>query len=122
MVDMASTHADSPGESRRRTPIRLWLLLLASPIGYVVGSTIGYDYGAASGVLAACVYAGAIGAYAVFGAQCRVFLSERRAVSAFAIALFTFVTLAGLHVFTPTEDLAVAAAAGLAGAALIAES
>lgn len=118
---MASSPAPlrAPLEAR---PVRLWLLLASAPIGYLVGSAVRFDYGVLSGIVAAVVYMTAIGGYAIFGSRATAWLRAHGVACATLFGALTFVTLAGLHVFTPAEDAVVAVAAGLAARALIDES
>lgn len=108
--------AFDPGQTR------IWLLLLSAPVGYVAGATIRYDHGLAAGMAAAAIYMTVIGGFAIFGARSRHWLRAHAAVSAVLFGALAFVTLLGLHIFTPAEDAVVAVAAGLAAAALNAES
>jgi hypothetical protein len=96
--------------------------LASAPIGYLVGAAVRFDYGVLSGILAAVVYMVVIGGYAIFGARAIAWLRAHRVVASSVFGLLTFVTLVGLHVFTPAEDVVVAVAAGVAATALIDES
>ncbi|MDO9356413.1 MAG: hypothetical protein Q7T55_22135 [Solirubrobacteraceae bacterium] len=103
-------------------PVRLWLLMASAPVGYLVGSAMRLDYGVLSGIVAAVAYMVAIGGYAIFGARGIAWLRAHGAVCAGLFGVLAFVTLAGLHLFTPAEDVVIAVAAGLAARALIDES
>lgn len=123
MPSMTSTHAGPRPQPLPERPVRVWLLAVAALVGAFIGSEVGIDYGVAAGVVAAAMWCLALGSVGVFGRRrTAAWLLDHRVLSALGFAGLAFVTLAGLHLFTPVEDVVVATAAGIAATSLIAGS